>query len=75
MSLTDRLDYWKRRARDAERRLEFADEYNESTRQWAIRAFDEQRRLGDRLTFVYGVAIAHGATHDELKQPESKDAT
>lgn len=39
----------------------------ESTRRWAETAFAEQRRLSDRLTFVYGVARAHGATVDELR--------
>jgi len=39
----------------------------EDARHWAINCLDEQRRLADRLTFVYGVARAHGATVEELK--------
>jgi len=70
MSETDRLAYWKRRARDAERRLEFEKEHNESTTRWAHRAFDEQNRLADRCTFLYGEAMARGATHEDLIQPE-----
>lgn len=71
MSAEDRLRYWQRRARDAERELQWAKRDNEHTTQWAQRAFDEQRRLGDRLTFVYGVAVAHGATHEDLARPEA----
>lgn len=71
MSVEDRLAYWKRRARDAERMLEFEAEHAKRTTAWAHRAFDEQRRLSDRLTFVYGKAKEHGATDDELRNPPS----
>lgn len=43
-----------------------AERDREGTRDWALDAFAEQRRLRDRLTFVYGVARAHGATVEEL---------
>lgn len=66
MTTEDRLVYWKRRCRDAERRLEYEQEHSEGTRQWALNAFTEERRLRERLTFVYGVARAHGATVQEL---------
>lgn len=67
MSAEDRLAYWKRRARDAERRLEFEVERSEHTREWAQDAFKEERRLADRCTFLYGMAIKHGATPDSLR--------
>lgn len=38
----------------------------DSARAWALDCLNEQRRLADRLTFVYGVARAHGATVEEL---------
>ena len=41
-------------------------EHNEHTRAWANRAFDEQRRLSDRCTFLYGEAMARGATAADL---------
>lgn len=56
------------RRRIAESLLACQEEHNEHTRAWAHQAFAEQRRLSDRLTFVYGVARAHGATIEELSQ-------
>jgi hypothetical protein len=41
------------RQRIAECRRDMAQERVESTERWAYKAFDEQRRLSDRLTFVY----------------------
>lgn len=52
--------------RRAEALLACQEEHNEHTRHWAGLAFDEQRRLSDRLNYVYGVARAHGLTHEEL---------
>ncbi|BBG01596.1 hypothetical protein C8E95_6816 [Pseudonocardia autotrophica] len=39
----------------------------EHARAWARDCLAELHRLRDRLTFVYGVARAHGATVDELR--------
>jgi hypothetical protein len=64
----DRVTYWKRRARDAERCLEFEKEHDVRTREWAHRAFDDQRRLSDRCTYLYGLAVKHGATDEELRR-------
>ena len=61
--------YWQRRARDAERRLAYEIEHNKTTTAWAHRAFDEQQRLGDRLTYVCAVAISNGATWDDIREP------
>jgi hypothetical protein len=55
--------------RIAQALLACQEEHNESTRQWGVMAYDEQRRLTDRLVFVYGVARAHGATEEELSGP------
>ena len=59
-----------RRAQERHRialvRLEDAAEQRASTERWAHQAFTEQRRVGDRLTSVYGAARAHGATVAEL---------
>lgn len=57
------------RLRVAEARLKDEIEHSEHVRQWAREAFAEQRRLSDRLTFVYGVAVRHGATDEELRSP------
>jgi hypothetical protein len=66
VSADDRVAYWQRRARDAERRLEFEKEANESTTRWAHKAFEEERRLRDRCVELYGLAARHGATDEEL---------
>lgn len=57
------------RRRIAEARAEWETQAAEHARQWAREAFTEQRRLADRLTHVYGVARARGASVEELSQP------
>jgi len=47
--------------------LESEQRATRSAEAWAGKALDEQRRLADRLTFVYGVARSHGATVEELR--------
>lgn len=37
---------------------------------WARDHLTEERRLRERLTHVYGVAMKFGATHDDLVGPE-----
>lgn len=59
------------RIRIAEQRLLWEAEHNASTVRWAEAAFTEQRRLGDRLTFVYGEARAAGLTAEQLTGPTS----
>ena len=59
------------RRRIAEVLLEAEKDRRAETHEWAVSAFTEQRRLADRLTFVYGVARAHGATVDELRGDQS----
>lgn len=54
------------RQRVAEALKAAAEERAADNRAWAERAHDEQRRLADRLTFVYGVALARGASLEEL---------
>jgi len=54
------------RQRIAECMAEMAKEDAEHARSWAINCLDEERRLRDRLTFVYGVARAHGASIEDL---------
>ena len=54
------------RQRVAEALREHAAEDARSARVWAHNCLDEERRLRDRLTFVYGVATAKGATVEEL---------
>ena len=56
------------RVRIAEQATAFERETNKTTHAWARQAFDEQRRLGDRLTFVYGEARAAGCTVEQLAQ-------
>lgn len=55
------------RQRVAEALCEYADERRESYERWVRDELGpEIRRLRERLTFVYGVARAHGATVEEL---------
>lgn len=55
------------RQRMAETRAFIADEQRDGQRKWMERdVFPRERYLADRLTFVYGVARAHGATAEEL---------
>lgn len=67
MALQDRLNYWQRRARHAEYMLQFSEREMESNRRWAQNAFEGERRLARRCEFLYGKAIQHGATTDELR--------
>lgn len=55
------------RQRIAEALRQAAEEDAERARAWARDCLTEERRLRERLTFVYGVAQAHGATVDELR--------
>lgn len=54
------------RQRIAECRREGAEEARAAAMAWARDCLTEERRLRDRLTFVYGIAQAHGATTEEL---------
>jgi hypothetical protein len=54
----------RQRVAEALRRME--QENAEGNRQWALNCLTEERRLRDRVTFVYGVARAHGATVEDL---------
>lgn len=55
------------RQRIAQVRAECADSRCVHAEMWAENCLTEERRLADRLTFVYGVAQAHGATTGELR--------
>lgn len=56
------------RQRIAQIRLEDSQERVASIDAWARAGYDELRRLRDRLTFVYGVARAFGASVEDLTQ-------
>jgi len=56
------------RQRIAEALLVAEVEHSKGTYAWANRCCDEERRLRDRLTFVYGVARALGASIEDLSQ-------
>ncbi|QQM15293.1 hypothetical protein SEA_POUND_135 [Mycobacterium phage Pound] len=55
------------RQRAAEAYMRCEEEAAEHARAWARDCFAEQRRLADRCTFLYGAAIAAGATPEELR--------
>jgi hypothetical protein len=57
------------RQRIAEARMRDAFDRVEHIDQWAQDGYAELQRLRERLTFVYGVARAHGATVEELSGP------
>lgn len=54
------------RQRVAEALRRYADEMRAHTFAWAQTVCEEERRLRDRVTFVYGVARAHGASVEDL---------
>jgi hypothetical protein len=54
------------RQRIAEREKEYAESIAASSDRWARESLAEERRIRDRLTFVWGIATAHGATVEEL---------
>lgn len=54
------------RQRVAECLRESAERDAASARDWARNCLAEERYMRDRLTFVYGVARAYGATVEEL---------
>jgi hypothetical protein len=54
----------RQRVAEAMRRAE--EDAAESARAWARDCIAQERHLRDRLTFVYGVARAHGATVEDL---------
>ncbi len=56
----------RRRQQIAESQREWAERERESSRRWAHDCLDQERHLRERLTFVWGVAKAHGATNEEL---------
>lgn len=57
------------RQRVAEAYLVAEEEAAEHARTWARDCLTEERRLRERITFIYGVAQAHGATVEELRSP------
>lgn len=69
MSAEDRVVCWKRRARDAERVQGYIEAEMESQRRWMTGCFDEERRLRDRCTHLYGMLRAHGLTDEQIDRP------
>lgn len=59
------------RQRVAECQRRAAEEARDSATAWARDCLTEERRLRDRITHVYGVARAHGATLVELAGPDT----
>jgi len=57
------------RQRVAEALRAYAEDEAEHARKWARDCLAEERRIRERLTFVYGVAQAKGATVEELRGP------
>lgn len=56
----------QRRQGVAEAQRAWAESVAESVRGWAENCLDNDRRIQERLTHVWGVAKAHGATDEEL---------
>lgn len=55
------------RQRRAECQREYAEENRARSDAWARDCLTEERRLRERLTFVYGVAQRFGATIEDLR--------
>lgn len=70
MTIEQRLAYWRQRARDAERVQGYIEAEMESFQRWMTHCFERERHLSDRCTFLYGEAMARGATREDLRQPE-----
>lgn len=60
----------QRKRQRAEALLSAETQHQKTLYAWMDQHFVEERRLRDRLVFVYGVARAHGATVAELHSPE-----
>jgi hypothetical protein len=60
----------QRRQDGAEMLAVWAERDAESARKWARDCLTEERRLRDRCQFLASLAIAHGATLEDLRQPE-----
>lgn len=56
------------RQRIANVERDYEQERRQSVERWARDCCAEERRLAARLTFIYGVARARGATVEELAQ-------
>lgn len=57
----------QRRQEQAQSDLLWVERQLASEHAWALDGHNEAQRLRDRLTFVYGVAKAKGATDEELR--------
>ena len=55
------------RQRVAEAQADWAKADVECSRQWARNCLNEERRLRERLTYVWGIAVKFGATLDDLR--------
>lgn len=66
MSVEDRVAYWQRRARDAERQVVAVEREIASMQRWGERAYVESRFFAERCVFLAGLAVAHGAAFDAL---------
>lgn len=59
-----------RQAQERQRRAEVMADYEKERRKdvehWARDSLDEERRTRERLTFVWGIAMKHGATLEEM---------
>lgn len=69
MSAEDRVAYWKRRCSIAENEVEWAKREAEHARRWAEDCHGYERRMSERVTHLFGLAVKHGATDAELRGP------
>lgn len=69
MSAEDRVAYWKRRCAIAEGEVAWERGQQESLRRWMTNCFDEERRLRDRCTHLFGMLRAHGLTDEQIDGP------
>lgn len=63
------------RQRVAEALRQMERENAEHSRKWAVNCLDEERRLRDRCTYLYGLAARHGATDEELHPWKIEEAS
>ena len=59
----------RERQRVAEALLRAEVEHAESVRGWARDCIAEERRLSARCSYLYALAMKHGATAEELRGP------
>jgi hypothetical protein len=66
VSAEDRVRYWRDRALRSEQETSFYKRDHDLLLEWFNERISRERRLEERCTFLYGEALARGATREDL---------